>query len=322
MNPATAAIVHRLQPSAETGLNLQLAELPLESSPSLDLLLDKVSATFNTRSGRLLGSLNAASPCQGWEAGQEQFVDKTQQVAKALSQVMKEQELATTVFLLFIRSRSEQRDFLQLCWIEAQEQWSLDASLKPQPVQTLGPGALKLGLKIDYRDEGRCYGLPSRAQPVINNAFFEALGFEAASDSRTETEMLLGAFEQYCQGLDDHTVVSETRQRAYDYCNEQTSSGQTVDLQSFSAEVNQAEPEQFYEYLNRLQPEVPETVSLDQRRLRQFIRFSGTMKGISISFSEVLLGEQVVYDPGSESLLIRDLPPTLKKQLHRQMNDE
>ena len=63
--------------------------------------------------------------------------------------------------------------------------------------------------------------------------------------------------------------------------------------------------------------ELANEIPADKRGLQRFVRYSGSMKGLSLSFSESLLGEQVVYDAASDTLTVRGLPPTLKKQLAR-----
>jgi nucleoid-associated protein len=60
----------------------------------------------------------------------------------------------------------------------------------------------------------------------------------------------------------------------------------------------------------------------DRKKLKGFIRYSGKNKEISLSFSASLLGEGVEFNQQEKSLLIRQVPESLLKQLSGKKEEE
>lgn len=315
MNASTLLAIHRLNIRGDQ-LQCQLAGQLVSVDDAVAEMSERLSSAFNSRSARLIGQLKGDSICRGFaEVDADGFLALSRELVEAVSAVADSAAVCEEALLVFIRWQSDLRDRVLFCWLEPQPQWCLDAELQLQQTKIFGPGSLRFGLQVDFSNQNVFALQPKPA--ALAEALFECLGFETESNTRTETEQLVGAFESYCQGIDDPQEATEVRQRAYDYCAEHVSQGDNVDLKSLSQQINSNSPDQFFDYLGTLENDFPEEVSLDSRRLRQFVRYSGSMKGISISFSEFLLGEQIVYDEQQQSLLIRDLPPTLKKQLKR-----
>lgn len=342
MSSETFFISHLLhqqqgQYQLKRGDQAQTPDQPMQS------LLEQFSTIFHSRSGRLIGDLASGSACRALESSsRDEFAEITAKLAQKIADLLNSRAEETTeegteeltrsdgsdngknvgnsdgnkvVMLLVARWRSEQRDRLMFAWVEPVKQWSLDQQGQMQQLNVFGPSSLRFGLHVDFARQ-QSFALPSR--PLKNSDLvLPLLGFEATADSKKETDKFMLAFDSYCQQVDDASEQSEIRQKAYDYCSEQVSQGESVDLRSLSAELNQQSPEKFFDYVGTLEAEIEPSMPLDGRRMKQMIRFSGSMKGISISFSEFMLGEQVIYDSGQESLLVRDLPPTLKKQLKR-----
>ena len=56
--------------------------------------------------------------------------------------------------------------------------------------------------------------------------------------------------------------------------------------------------------------------------LKGLAKFSGSGGGVTINFDRNLLGERVIYNPHTDTLMIKGIPPNLKDQLMRASTDE
>ena len=63
--------------------------------------------------------------------------------------------------------------------------------------------------------------------------------------------------------------------------------------------------------------EVPleKEIQPDPAALKQLAKFTGQGGGISLSFERKLMGDRVFYDPATDTLTIRGIPPNLKISL-------
>ncbi|MFT5789979.1 MAG: nucleoid-associated protein, partial [Shewanella sp.] len=68
--------------------------------------------------------------------------------------------------------------------------------------------------------------------------------------------------------------------------------------------------------------ELEEEFPGDKPTLRQLKKFSGTGGGVTLSFDGQHLGERVIYDPVSDSIIIKGVPANLKDQLDRRLKSE
>ena len=63
--------------------------------------------------------------------------------------------------------------------------------------------------------------------------------------------------------------------------------------------------------------DLEESFPVDKRTVNTLVKFSGQGGGISLSFDKKLFGDSVFYDIGTDSLMIKGVPPNLKDQLER-----
>ena len=86
-------------------------------------------------------------------------------------------------------------------------------------------------------------------------------------------------------------------------------------MNELSFQVDQKEPTRFSQFAQERQTDPIDEIHTDRARLKRYVRFSGRDKNLSISFSSDRFGEGIVYDTDSESLIIKDIPKSLKQQL-------
>ena len=64
--------------------------------------------------------------------------------------------------------------------------------------------------------------------------------------------------------------------------------------------------------------ELAERFPADLSTLRGLTKFVGSGGGLTLSFEQKLLNSRIFYDPQTDTLTIRGVPPNLKDQLLRQ----
>jgi nucleoid-associated protein len=72
---------------------------------------------------------------------------------------------------------------------------------------------------------------------------------------------------------------------------------------------------EFASFVSTSQPAAKPELIPDTSQLRQFVRLSGRNNQLSMSFASSCLGDTIVYDPETDSLTIKDIPPRLKARL-------
>ena len=330
----TEAIVHYLNKPEAEPTQLSPRQTLLAVTPSVETLIGKLSASFNNRSGKLYGSFEADPEqypfsrwLQAWRDGEVDFVQFSRQSAERFKSELDQQGEAVNGYLLFARLEVLGSEQLLILLLSSSPAIVIDEQLELSDSQHLDVGKVQLGARIDLQQwssgaEQFLAQVRSRTGKGLNQAFSACLGATEEVDSKQQTQTLLKVFNDYCSTEQlAPKAASEVKQRAYDFCQEQVDSGARVGLRELSCQIDTADPDKFYNYVAEQEQELAAEIPADKRGLQRFVRYSGSMKGLSLSFSESLLGEQLLYDAASDTLTIRGLPPTLRKQLARNGGD-
>ncbi|MEH6471875.1 MAG: nucleoid-associated protein [Halopseudomonas sp.] len=330
----TQAIVHYIDKPEGEPVQLSPRQTLLSITPSVETLIGKLSASYNNRSGKIYGGFEADAdsyPFSRWLTAcindEIDFVQLTRQVADRFKAELDQQAEAVNGYLLVAKMQVLEAEQLLILLLSSSPAIVIDEQLELSDSKHLDVGKVQLGARIDLdtwqRDAEQYLSLVrSRSGKGVNTAFRSCLGATEEIDSKEQTQTLLKVFNDYCDTQQlPVKESSDAKQRAYEYCQDQVDSGERVKLKQLSCVIDTADPDKFYNYVgdqaatqgNVLASEIP----ADKRGLQRFVRYSGSMKGLSLSFSEALLGEQVLYDAATDTLTLRGLPPTLRKQLAR-----
>ena len=325
------AIVHHIHKPEGEAAQLSPRQTLLTLTDSVETLISKLSASFNNRSGKIYGGFEAdqqAFPFSSWLdahlRSEADFVQFTRQSAERLRTELDQQSEAVSGYLMFVRMQVLGSEQLLMLLLSSSPAIVIDEQLELSDSQHLDVGKVQLGCRIDldqWRGDSAQQYLAlvrSRTGKGINEAFRNAIGATEEIDSKQQTQTLLKVFNDYCDTEQlPPKQASEVKQRAYEYCQEQVDQGDRVQLRELSCVIDTTDPDKFYNYVGDQDQGLSGEIPADKRGLKKFVRYSGSMKGLSLSFSESLLGEQLLYDADTDTLTIRGLPPTLRKQLAR-----
>lgn len=225
-------------------------------------------------------------------------------------------------FLWFVIEQRADVECVYLFLFQQEQSHHLRADLSVGSGNAINPARLQFGVKLDVAEwaagESRAYlsFLAPRNQQPVTLAWNAMIGFSEGVDRKVQTETFLDAVERFAESLPPEKE-HECRARVVDYCLDQERSGEPVEIRALSRHVDEAEPDAFARFLAEHVQEAPRELYPDRRQLKRYTRLYGRDQDLSISFSSVMLGRNIIYDERNDTLVIRAIPKALKQQLAR-----
>jgi len=170
-----------------------------------------------------------------------------------------------------------------------------------------------------------------RGEKALQNLFCEFTGFSDTINVEQETQEFLQIVEAYTKELPEEEA-NETRTKVVEFCMEQDKYGAAVEFKALSSELDGQAPQKFEQFVQQKRQEIrqanPDQAEVevlektefipDRKSLKNYIRYSGKNKDVTLSFSAMALGNDVVFDKHTNSLTITNLPTRLLKQLKQE----
>lgn len=158
---------------------------------------------------------------------------------------------------------------------------------------------------------------PKISEPT-SAAFHQLLRFEAGVDRKADAEEILQMVEQYTNEVMPENK-KELASRAFQYCTDQDKQGESVNLQALSEFIDAEAPDSFVQYVSSNLDAPRDDWNPDRRQIQRHTSFFGRDENISIRFSSLIFGEDIIYDESTNSLTIKSLPKSLISQIKRYM---
>ena len=224
----------------------------------------------------------------------------------------------------FLVEKIEAGETLYVFIVEHTHSVYLDSELAISDSQFLNSAQFTLATKINLQDwdagESVTYLaiLRERGEKELSDAFTEFVGFSDKHDVKDDTVQFLKIVDNFAESLDE-TTAKMTRSKVVDYCLEQNKAGKAVVIHelsnSLSEELKTYEPDHFSRYVSSTQDHIKAEFIPDSSQVRSYARISGRNDSLSMSFDAECLGNNILYDVASDSLIIKNLPPALKARL-------
>jgi nucleoid-associated protein len=174
-----------------------------------------------------------------------------------------------------------------------------------------------------------------RGEKAVQNLFCEFCGFSDTVNVEQETQEFLKIVEAYTKELPEEKA-NETRTKVVEFCMEQDKYGAAVEFKALSNELDEQAPQKFEQFVQQKRQEIrqanPEQSQVevsektefipDRKSLKNYIRYSGKNKDVTLSFSAMALGGDVQFNQSNNSLMITNLPARLLKQLKQEADFE
>ncbi|BFM11580.1 nucleoid-associated protein YejK [Simiduia litorea] len=292
----------------------------------LDVCQD-LKLAFIGKAGKQFGHFSddiGACPLPGWLSGYlestQTFHKMSESFAKHLQVHLTQADAVFDGYLLMFHETLADEDSIYLYLVQHEGGVFVDASTQLASSKNLDVRGLRAGIKISLHtwqaqsNEPYLSMLRARGDKALAEAFEVAGGFVDPVDNSAQTSAFLQLVEKYSANLEEEKAVA-CRKQVADFCIEQDKSGRAVAIAELSLHIDDTEPAAFERFVVETAPEAPSQFFADRKQVRQFVRISGRSDELSLSFSSECLGQSIVYDPQSDSLVLKSIPPALKARL-------
>lgn len=252
------------------------------------------------------------------------FASTCQKAGEQLKQVLEatEEPLDATI-LCFVESL-EAGQFIYWFWLNHSGGIYLDGALEACETRYIDTQSVRLAARAnlsEWQSASNSHYLtliPWRGEKPISDAFSEFIGFADKVDTKSQTEQLMSWVDHYSKPLPEDNAKA-VRAAAAQYCIEQTEEERPVRLEALSEHISADQEHNFANFVQKDQPNVKKEWLADKTQLRNFVRISGRNEQLSMSFSANCLGQTVVYQPETDTIVINNIPAGLKTRLMRHL---
>lgn len=173
-------------------------------------------------------------------------------------------------------------------------------------------------LKINAQSNRYLTFIKGRVGRKIADFFMDFLSAEEGLNPQTQNQTLLQAVSDYCdQGELSAPQTREVKKQVFDYCKGQISSGEEIALEDLSEAMPTLNEIDFARFAQEQEYGLEQSIPPVRNALKTLTKYSGSGKGVTISFNAELLGERLIWDELNDTLTIKGLPANLRDQLER-----
>lgn len=320
-----------LRESSETPIQVHKPDADVGSKPSTTVLLDMLQSKLRSTQQKRLGRIDPESesngkalPCalRAWHDQNTDFDALSWAIAESFEEGLREWDDTFRGHLMVATQVMFEQRFLWVYWLQEREAWEVDAQGELRAVASVDTGQLKYAASVQvstWAKDPEALSLTmvtARGVPELTQSFENAFQLIDEQDKLAETGKFLEVVEGYAELLDDEQAA-ETRKEVVSYCLDKARSGEEADIKELSGQLNPSEPEAFANFVYEHDQDARAPANPDAKSLKDYVRFAGRDKDLSISFSSHLVGHGVTYNATENSLLLEQLPAALKEQLER-----
>lgn len=323
-------ILHKLTKNDQEELVVNLRESALPSEGVSEQLVAELHRTFNAKAGKGFGTYKEDSEFEVWvkqlRQGELKFYDFSQKSAERLKTELSKYPFAEEGVLVLAEYQSLATDYLFIALLPSNQSLKVDDALDITGTDYLDINKMDIAVRIDLSryetdPESNRYltYIKGRVGRKVADFFLDFLQAEVGLDTKKQNQVLMQAVDDYCADaqLNKEEAVSY-RKQVHDFCNEQLKAGDEVTIKELSTELTGAgHDDNFQEFTQKQGYELEDSFPVDRSTIRKLAKYVGAGGGLSINFDAMLLGERVFYDPETDTLTIKGIPPNLKDQLTR-----
>lgn len=286
-----------------------------------------------------------------WLNDQQSFLSWSKKISEQFADMMDNTELEIDGYLAFATEELADTDKLYIFHLREKSNLCLTADMQLSENRILDFSNTGFGLSIDLtalkaeqeageRSSEKYFTFSfGRGDKAIQKLFSEFAGFIDTLDTEQETQEFLQIVDEYASTLPEELSV-ETKTKVIEYCVEQDKQGEAVEFKTLSGQLDSSAPEKFEQFValkkrerRQVRPLSESSSSTDtnelahgesviktelipdRKSLKNYLRYSGKNKEVTLSFAATALGSDISFDPNENSLTIKNLPSRLLKQL-------
>ena len=332
------AIIHEISQDGDGQLGCRLRPQPLLNGQAVEVMLDELHQTYTGKAGKGFGFFGVpeedgeANPAfeqalSEYRNGELGFVEFSGKAVRLLQEELAKYDFSQGGFLLLSCYTSMTSDHLFVALLNAKPSMTVLDDMELSQNNHLDLSNIQLAARIDLTEwqadkASRKYisFIRGRAGRKVADFFLDFMGCVEGVNPKVQNKTLINAVEDFVSsGELTRDERQQAREKVFDYCTEQFDTGHDVQIKDLADELADQGMDSFYDFAVGGEYELEEEFPADKTALRQLKKFSGTGGGVTLSFDGGHLGERVIYDPISDTILIKGVPANLKDQLDRRL---
>ena len=253
------------------------------------------------------------------------FLNFRQQSTKLLAQELGKYNFADSGTLILCQYNFLATDYLFIALLDSRISMLVDENLEIRRTEYLDITQFDIAARINLTDlqvnaNSNRYltFIKGRVGRKISDFFMDFLGAEEGLNPQVQNQCLLQAVSDYCeQGELNKEQTQAVKKQVFEYCKGQLASGDEIALTELSANLPTLNERPFVTFTEDQDYGLEETIPPVRSALKTLTKFSGSGKGVTLSFDADLLNNRIEWDPLTDTLTIKGIPPNLKDQLQK-----
>lgn len=321
-------IAHRIyKPAPTTPCEIRLRQQEIRRDGKSEELCRDLKNTYIRKGGKHYGAFSDDSanyPLSAWikEWLEERmpFQSLSEKITSHLQLHIDKSETPLDNTLFIFHERIEAGDGLYIFLLDHASGQYFDGDIELCDSRYIDTQSIHLAAKIKTTEflsganQSYLSILKWRGEKELSDAFSEAIGLSNKVDTGADTSEFLDLITDYTAALPED-VAKETRRSAVEFCLQQDKAGLPVQMNELAEHISVPEQPHFAHFARTTQPEVKKEWIPDKTQLKNYVRISGRDEQLSMSFASACLGNTIVYDTEDDSLIIKNIPASLKAKL-------
>ena len=253
------------------------------------------------------------------------FLNFSQQSTKLLAQELGKYNFADSGTLILCQYNFLATDYLFIALLDSRISMLVDENLEIRRTEYLDITQFDIAARINLTDlqvnaNSNRYltFIKGRVGRKISDFFMDFLGAEEGLNPQVQNQCLLQAVSDYCeQGELNKEQTQAVKKQVFEYCKGQLASGDEIALTELSANLPTLNERPFVTFTEEQDYGLGGTNPPVRSALKTLTKFSGSGKGVTLSFDADLLNNRIEWDPLTDTLTIKGIPPNLKDQLQK-----
>ena len=253
------------------------------------------------------------------------FLNFSQQSTKLLAQELGKYNFADSGTLILCQYNFLATDYLFIALLDSRISMLVDENLEIRRTEYLDITQFDIAARINLTDlqvnaNSNRYltFIKGRVGRKISDFFMDFLGAEEGLNPQVQNQCLLQAVSDYCeQGELNKEQTQAVKKQVFEYCKGQLASGDEIALTELSANLPTLNERPFVTFTEDQDYGLEETIPPVRSALKTLTKFSGSGKGVTLSFDADLLNNRIEWDPLTDTLTIKGITPNLKYQLQK-----
>ena len=254
------------------------------------------------------------------------FLTVSHEAAKQLSYELSQHVFADSGTFVLCQYNFLATDYLFIALLDSRASMLVDENLEIHRTQYLDINQFDIAARINLTelqlkaDSNRYLTfVKGRVGRKVGDFFMAFLGAETGLDPQVQNQCLLQAVSDYCeQGELNNEQTQAVKKQVFEYCKGQMHAGDEIALQALSEAMPTLKEQPFSDFTVEQDYGLAESIPPVRSALKSLTKFSGSGKGVTISFDAELLNTRISWDEMTDTLTIKGIPPNLRDQLQKQ----